>query len=164
MMKLGGRCGVVIKSTFLSNINDKASIELRKQLLLECNLYAILDLPQGTFVGSGVKTVVLFFDKGKPTEKILYYQLNLDRNLGKTNPLCESDLIEFFETVNNKEENPNSWFVDISDIDMETWDLSVKNPNIQETIALQEPNEIIFQIEKLGLEANNSLKKIREML
>ena len=58
ILKSGGRAGVVIKNTFLSN-SDNASIALRKQLLEECNLTAILDMPSGTFIGAGVKTVVL---------------------------------------------------------------------------------------------------------
>ena len=58
---------------------------------------AVLDLPGGAFIGTGVKTVVLFFEKGKPTEKVWYYQLNVGRNMGKTNPLNEKDLAEFVE-------------------------------------------------------------------
>ena len=69
MLKAGGRCGVLIKNTFLSNA-DNASVALRKQLLEECNLFAVLDLPGGVFIGTGVKTVVLFFEKGKPTETV----------------------------------------------------------------------------------------------
>ena len=72
-----GRAGVVIKNTFLSN-TDNASINLRKQLLEECNVHTILDLPGGTFLGANVKTVVLFFEKGKPTESVWYYQLNVE--------------------------------------------------------------------------------------
>ena len=83
-LKVGGRCGVVIKNTFLSN-TDNASIALRKQLIEECNLFAVLDLPGGAFLGTGVKTVVLFFERGKPTEKLWYYQLNGGRGMGKTN-------------------------------------------------------------------------------
>jgi type I restriction enzyme M protein len=94
IMKAGGKAGVVIKNTFLSN-TDNASVALRKQLLDSCNLHTILDLPGGTFTGAGVKTIVLFFEKGKPTKKVWYYQLNLDRNLGKTNPINERDLEEF---------------------------------------------------------------------
>jgi type I restriction enzyme M protein len=82
ILKAGGRAGVIIKNTFLSN-TDNASVSLRKLLLESCNLHTVLDLPGGTFTGAGVKTVVLFFEKGAPTEKVWYYQLNLGRNLGK---------------------------------------------------------------------------------
>jgi type I restriction enzyme M protein len=94
MLKAGGKAGVVIKNTFLSN-TDNASVSLRKLLLENCNLHTVLDLPGGAFQGAGVKTVVLFFEKGSPTKKIWFYQLNLTRNLGKGQPLSESDLTDF---------------------------------------------------------------------
>jgi type I restriction enzyme M protein len=78
ILKAGGKAGVVIKNTFLSN-TDNASVALRKQLLESCNLHTVLDLPGGTFTGAGVKTVVLFFEKGSATQKVWFYQLNLDR-------------------------------------------------------------------------------------
>src|SRR5690606_10081399 len=59
-LRAGGRGAVVIKNTFLSNA-DNASVGLRRDLLESCNLHTILDLPQRTFQGAGVGTVVLFF-------------------------------------------------------------------------------------------------------
>ena len=101
MLKAGGRGGVVIKNTFLSN-TDNASVSLRKLLLESCNLHTVLDCPGGTFQGAGVKTVVLFFEKGAPTRKIWYYQLDPGRNLGKTNPLNDDDLAEFVEAAEDQ--------------------------------------------------------------
>src|SRR5664279_4228550 len=69
ILKAGGRGGVVIKNTFLSN-TDNASVSLRKLLLESCSLHTVLDCPGGTFQGAGVKTVVLFFEKGTKTRKI----------------------------------------------------------------------------------------------
>ena len=163
MMKSGGRCGVVIKNTFLSNV-DNASVALRKQLLEECNLFAVLDLPQGTFIGTGVKTVVLFFEKGKPSEKIWYYQLDVGRSMGKTNPLNESDLAEFIEMFKTQQLSENSWLVDIGTINEENWDLTVNNPNIVEEIDNRTPQEIIAEIEQLDLQAAKALQKIKELL
>jgi type I restriction enzyme M protein len=96
MLKAGGGGGVVIKNTFLSN-TDNASVSLRKLLLESCNLHTVLDCPGGTFQGAGVKTVVLFFEKGAPTRKVWFYQLDPGRNLGKTNPLNDTDLAEVLE-------------------------------------------------------------------
>ena len=163
ILKAGGRAGVVIKNTFLSN-TDNASVSLRKTLLESCNLHTVLDLPGGTFLGAGVKTIVLFFEKGKPTDKIWYYQLNLDRNLGKTNPLNEQDLKDFVELQKSKSNSQNSWVVDIKDINIETFDLSVKNPNKQDEITFREPNIIIEEIASLDKESNQILKKIKELL
>ncbi len=69
MLRPGGRAAVVIKNTFLSN-TDNASVTLRKLLLESCNLYTVLDCPTGTFQGAGVKTVVIFFEKGAPTRSV----------------------------------------------------------------------------------------------
>jgi len=151
-LKAGGRAGVVIKNTFLSN-TDNASVALRKELLTSCNLHTVLDLPGGTFTGAGVKTVVLFFTKGSATKKTWFYQLNLDRNLGKTNPLNEKDLGEFVELQKSKAESENSWTVNIKDIDQSTFDLSVKNPNAPDEAPLRSPVEILGAMKALDEES-----------
>jgi type I restriction enzyme M protein len=163
IMKTGGRCGVVIKNTFLSN-TDNASVALRKQLLEECNLFAVLDLPGGAFLGTGVKTVVLFFEKGKPTEKVWYYQLNVGRNMGKTNPLNERDLEDFIALSQTQAESENSWLVDIAGINTDTWDLTVNNPNRVEEVDNRTPQEIIAEIELLDTQAAEALQAIKELL
>jgi type I restriction enzyme M protein len=162
-LKAEGRCGIVIKNTFLSN-TDNASVALRKQLLEECNLYAVLDLPGGAFIGTGVKTVVLFFEKGRPTQKVWYYQLNVGRNMGKTNPLNERDLAEFVETAKTQALSDNSWLVDVADINAETWDLTVNNPNRVEVLDNRTPQEIIAEIEQLDAQAAQALQAIKELL
>jgi type I restriction enzyme M protein len=163
ILKAGGRGGVVIKNTFLSNM-DNASVSLRKLLLENCNLHTVLDLPGGTFQGAGVKTVVLFFEKGSPTRKIWYYQLNLDRNLGKTNPLNENDLAEFVKLQTTKANSENSWTVKIAEIDTTTCDLSAKNPNKKEENALRDPKDIINEIKSLDKEGAEILSSILELL
>jgi type I restriction enzyme M protein len=75
-----------------------------------------------------VKTVVLFFEKGNPTRKVWFYQLDPGRNLGKTNPLNDDDLAEFIKLQKTGAKSPKSWSVDAKTIDPETFDLSVKNP------------------------------------
>lgn len=158
-LKAGGKGGIVIKNTFLSN-TDNASVSLRKLLLETCNLYTILDLPGGTFTGAGVKTVILFFEKGSSTKKIWYYQLNLGRNLGKTNPLSEKDLDDFVNLQKTKANSENSWTVDIKDIDQTTFDLSVKNPNKNHEIKLRSPEEILKEIKKLDQESEEILQEL----
>lgn len=163
ILKAGGRAGIVIKNTFLSN-TDNASVNLRKLLLENCNLHTILDCPGGTFLGAGVKTVVLFFEKGSKTRKIWYYQLDPGRNLGKTNPLNDTDLEEFLKLQKKKADSPKSWSVDIGAVDKGTWDLSVKNPNGGEVKAHRSPKEILAEIERLDAESAKVLKKIRELV
>jgi type I restriction enzyme M protein len=163
ILKAGGRAGVVIKNTFLSN-TDNASVSLRKLLLESSDLHTVLDLPGGTFTGAGVKTVVLFFDKGAPTKKVWYYQLNLDRNLGKTNALNENDLADFITLQHTKAETENSWSVDVTKIDKTTYDLSAKNPNKKEETTLRQPDEILEEMKTLDEETADILNSIIELI
>ena len=163
MLKPGGRAAIVIKNTFLSN-TDNAAIALRKELLENCNLHTVLDCPAKTFLGAGVKTVVLFFTKGEPTQKAWFYQLEPGRSLGKTNPLNDKDLKEFVELQKGFTDSAKSWSLAITDIDETTWDLSVKNPNTREVAALLEPQAIIEEIIALDKESEAILSKVQELL
>jgi type I restriction enzyme M protein len=163
ILRAGGKAGVVIKNTFLSN-TDNASVSLRKLLLESCNLHTVLDLPGGTFTGAGVKTVVLFFEKGSSTKKVWFYQLNLDRNLGKTNALNEKDLEDFVNLQKTKAESENSWSINVKDIDQTTFDLSAKNPNKKEEAALRKPEDILEEMKALDDESKDILNSILELL
>jgi len=163
ILKAGGKAGIVIKNTFLSN-SDNASISLRKLLLETCDLYTILDLPGGVFNGAGVKTVVLFFEKGKPTKNIWYYQLNPDRNLGKTDPLSEEDLTEFLRLQKTKSRADNSWIIETSEINQELCDLSVKKPNENNKISFRDPKEILDEIRKLENDTNMIITELEKLL
>ncbi len=163
MLKAGGRGGVVIKNTFLSN-TDNASVSLRKLLLESCNLHTVLDCPGGTFQGAGVKTVVLFFEKGAPTRKVWFYQLDPGRNMGKTNPLNDADLAEFVKLQETFADSPKSWSVDATSIDKATFDLSVKNPNGGEDITHRSPHEIMDEIAALDAESAEVLGNIKALL
>ena len=163
MLRAGGRAGVVIKNTFLSN-TDNASVSLRRLLLESCDLHTVLDCPGGTFQGAGVKTVVLFFEKGAPTRKIWYYQLDPGRSLGKTNPLNDDDLAEFVELQKTSADSPKSWSVDAATIDKTTFDLSVKNPNGGEEVVHRSPAEILDEIAALDAESAEVLENIKALL
>lgn len=162
-LKTGGRAAIVIKNTFLSN-TDNASVALRKLLLETCQLHTVLDMPSGTFLGAGVKTVTLFFEKGEPTKNIWYYQLDPGRNMGKTNPLNDKDMAEFVKLQKTTPETEQSWNVKVADIDEDTFDLSVKNPNIPEEAPLRAPAEILSEMESLDQKTNTLLQSIKELI
>ncbi len=162
-LRAGGRAAVVIKNTFLSN-TDNASVALRRDLLDSCTLHTILDCPSGTFQGAGVKTVVLFFEKGAPTRDIWYYRLDPGRSLGKTSPLNDDDLAEFVELQESFAEGPQSWRVARADLDPDTLDLSVNNPNAPEEAPLRSPEEIIADMLARDAETAEILENIRGML
>ena len=158
MLKANGRAGIVIKNTFLSN-GDAAAI--RKMLLETCNLHTVLDLPSGVFTGAGVKTVVLFFTKGMPTEKVWYYQI--DKHFTKTNPMTEKDLEEFLALQKTKAESEHSWLLDVSTLG-DDYDLSVKNPNKVEEVDERTPQEIANSIVELNEMNQNLLNEILALL
>ncbi|MCO6481512.1 MAG: N-6 DNA methylase [Flavobacteriales bacterium] len=164
-LKAGGRAGIVIKNTFLSN-TDNASISLRRKLLEECDLHTVLDMPQGTFQGAGVKTVVLFFEKGRPTRKIWYYQLDPGRSLGKTNPLNEADLADFVQLARTKVDSVNSWSRSVAEVleATDTYDLSVKNPNRAEEAPLRAPKAILQEMQELDEKTKELLDSITVLL
>lgn len=156
MLKANGRAGIVIKNTFLSNGDASA---IRKMLLETCNLHTVLDLPSGVFTGAGVKTVVLFFTKGKPTEKVWYYQI--DKHFTKTNPMTEKDLEEFLTLQKTQAESEHSWLLDVSTLG-DDCDLSVKNPNKVEEVDERTPEEIldsIFALESENMDIISELQK-----
>jgi type I restriction enzyme M protein len=138
-LKAGGRAAIVNKNTYQ-------------------------DCPGGTFQGAGVKTVVLFFEKGAPTRRIWFYQLDPGRSLGKTNPLNDDDLADFLARQKTFSDSKQSWSVDVGDIDTTTWDLSVKNPNGGGEVVMRTPQEILDEIEALDAEAAEVLAAIRELV
>ncbi len=163
ILKAQGRGGVVIKNTTLSNV-DNASVALRRHLLETCNLHTILDLPAGAFQGAGVRTVVLFFDKGTSTKKIWYYQLNVGRSMGKRDPLNDSDLADFIKLQKTRETSANSWLIDIADVDTTTYDLTVRNPNSPGPVELGTPNDILEEIRILDARAATLITELSKML
>lgn len=163
ILRAGGRGGVVIKNTFLSN-TDNASVNLRRLLLESCNLHTVLDCPGGTFQGAGVKTVVLFFEKGAPTRKVWFYQLDPGRNMGKTNPLNDADVTEFISLQKTFADSAKSWKVDAAIIDPATFDISVKNPNRYEEVTHRSPAMIMEEIAEYDAESAKVLKTIEALL
>ena len=162
-LRPGGRAAIVIKNTFLSN-PDNASISIRKLLLESCNLHTILDMPGGTFQGAGVKTVVLFFEKGAPTRKVWFYRLNPGRNMGKTNPLKDDDLADFVELQKTFADSLCSWSVEAVGVDTGTYDLSLKSPHCDAKVALRPVSEILEELLVLDADGEAALSSIRGLV
>lgn len=84
--------------------------------------------------------------------------------MGKTNPLNENDLADFLDCVETFKETENSWFVDIENVDSETLDLSVKNPNKNDEVVYRTPEEIIAEMVELDKQSAEILAKIKELV
>jgi hypothetical protein len=77
-LKSGGRCGIVLDGGVLFRTTETAFVQTKRKLRDECDLRCIVSLPGGVFTaaGAGVKTNLLFFTKGGPTERTWYYDLS----------------------------------------------------------------------------------------
>lgn len=124
----------------------------------------MLDCPAKTFLGAGVKTVVLFFTKGEPTTKTWFYELDPGRSLGKTNPLNDKDLAEFVTLQKTKADSDKSWSVTTSELDQTTLDLSVKNPNKNDEVVLRKPLVILDEMADLDNQSAALLSSIRGLI
>jgi type I restriction enzyme M protein len=110
-----GRCGIVIDEGLLFRTNEDAFVKTKRKLLNECDLWCVVSLPAGVFTqaGAGVKTNMLFFTKGKPTEHIWYYDLS-DLKVTKKKPLTLAHFDEFFRLLSSRVDSENSWTVDFA--------------------------------------------------
>ena len=103
MLKINGRCAIVLPDNVLFEANNAAKT-VRRKLLQECNVHTLLRLPTGIFYAQGVKTNVLFFDKLPPvpgtpsTKKVWVYDLRTGKSFSqKENPMKYSDLTDFIK-------------------------------------------------------------------
>ena len=111
-----------------------------------------------------MKTVVLFFEKGAPTRKTWYYQLDPGRNMGKSNALNDGDLVEFIDLQKTFAASPQSWSLDAKTIDTVTFELSVKNPDGGEAVIHRSPEAVMDEIAALDAESAEVLNRIRSLL
>ncbi|MCA1560358.1 MAG: SAM-dependent methyltransferase [Acidobacteria bacterium] len=114
-LKTGGRCGMVIDEGVLFRTNEDAFVKTKRKLTDECDLWCVLSLPGGVFstAGAGVKTNLLFFTKGKATERIWYYDLS-DVKVGKKSPLTLRHFEGFLTNLPTPADSGRSWTVDLA--------------------------------------------------
>ena len=112
----GGICGMVVDEGVLFRTNEGGFVKTKKKLLDECDLWCVVSLPGGVFTaaGAGVKTNLLFFTKGAPSEAIWYYDLSDVKVLKKT-PLTLGHFDEFFRLLPSRGESERSWTVRLSE-------------------------------------------------
>jgi type I restriction enzyme M protein len=115
-LRHGGRCGIVLDEGLLFRTNEDAFVKTKRKLLDECDLWCIVSLPAGVFTaaGAGVKTNLLFFTKGRPTQKIWYYDLS-DLKVRKKSPLTLAHFEEFFRLLPQRADSERSWTVDLDE-------------------------------------------------
>jgi type I restriction enzyme M protein len=163
-LKPGGRCAMVIDEGVLFRTNENAFVQTKRKLLDDCDLWCILSLPPGVFVsaGAGVKTNLLFFTRGGPTEKIWYYDLS-DVKVGKKTPLTLDRFDDFHRLLPSGSDSPRSWTVTRAEIEAKEYDLKAVNPNARSDQDTRTPEELLDLIEAKGKEVADAIAKLREL-
>ncbi len=162
-LKPSGRCGIVLDEGVLFRTNETAFVQTKRKLLDDCDLWCIVSLPGGVFTaaGAGVKTNLLFFTKGKPTEKIWYYDLS-DIKVGKKTPFTLKHFEDFFRLLPDRADSERSWTVMRQQIEALNYDLKAVNPNRKSTEDTRTPEELLAVIESKGCEVAAALAALRD--
>jgi type I restriction enzyme M protein len=162
-LKPGGRCGIVLDEGVLFRTNETAFVQTKRKLLDDCDLWCIVSLPGGVFTaaGAGVKTNLLFFTKGQPTEKVWYYDLS-DIKVGKKKPFTVDKFEDFFRLLPARGDSDRSWTVARADIEAKNFDLKAVNPKAKSNEDTRTPEELLDIIEAKGREVAEALAVLRE--
>ena len=163
-LKPGGRCGIVVDEGVLFQVNQTAFVQTKRKLLDECELWCIVSLPAGAFVnaGAGVKTNLLFFTKGKHTERVWYYDLS-NVKVGKKSPLTLAHFEDFFRLLPERTDSERSWTVDRQAIEAKGYDLKAVNPHAKRDEDLRTPEELLDIIEAKGKEVAEAVAALRAL-
>jgi len=146
LLKDGGRAAVVLPDGTL--FGEGVKTRIKEELMEKCNLHTIVRLPNGVFNPyTGIKTNLLFFEKGTPTKDIWYFEHPYPNgvksyNKGKPINIKEFDLEKAW--WNKREENQHAWKVSAKEIEKRGFNLDVKNPH-QEADTLASPEVLLEQ-------------------
>lgn len=163
-LKPGGRCGIVVDEGVLFRTNETAFVQTKRKLLDDCDLWCIVSLPGGVFTaaGAGVKTNLLFFTKGQPTERIWYYDFS-DIKVGKKTPFTLDKFKDFFRLLPDRADSDRSWSVMRKEIEAKNYDLKAVNPNAKSDEDTRTPEELLDFIDVKGREVAEALALLREI-
>ena len=132
ILKKNGRAGVVLPDGSLSG--NGVTTRIRKELLTECNLHTVVRMPKGVFNPyTSIKTNLLFFDKGKSTQEIWFYEMPYPegvKNFSRSRPISVSHFDSVKSWWINKRENEFAWKISIEEVEKSEYNLDFQNPNI----------------------------------
>lgn len=150
LLKDGGRAGIVLPDGSLTGEGVKQRV--RQKLLEDCNVHTIVRLPQSVFAPyATVNTNLIFFEKGKPTKEIWYYEHTLPegaKSYNKTKPIRIEEFEQLKTWWNERCENEVAWKVPIQTIIDRNYDLDIKNPNRKVEEVVYNRKSIIEMLEK----------------
>ena len=163
-LKPSGRAGIVVSEGLMFG-NENAFVQTKRKLLDECDLWCIVSLPGGVFTQAGAssaKTNLLFFTKGKPTERVWYYDLS-DVKVTKRQPLTLARFDEFFTLLPERADSEHSWTVSREEIESRNYDLKAVNPHRPSDADARTPAELIAAIEEADQEMQLALAELKRL-
>ncbi|MEP0959832.1 N-6 DNA methylase [Microcoleus sp. FACHB-1515] len=162
-LKPTGRCGIVLDEGILFRTNETAFVQTKKKLLDDADVWCIVSLPGGVFTtaGAGVKTNLVFFTKGRSTERIWYYDLS-DLKVNKGNPLTQQHFEEFLTLLPTQAESDRSWIVTRDEIEAKNYDLKAVNPNAKSKEDDRTPEQLLEIIDLKSKEVHAALEALRQ--
>jgi len=165
LLKQGGRAGIVLPDGSLTGEGVKQRI--RQKLLEDCNLHTIIRLPNSVFQPyATVATNLLFFEKGKPTQEIWYYEHRLpegQKSYSKTKPIRLEEFDPIKKWWSNRQTSEICWKVDIAAIKERGYDLDIKNPNKPEEEPEHSSEELLQKLEQMVNESIDLINKMRKV-
>jgi type I restriction enzyme M protein len=163
-LRAGGRCGIVLDEGVLFRTNETAFVQTKRKLLGDCDLWCIVSLPGGLFsaAGAGVKTNLLFFTKGRRTERVWYYDL-ADLKVNKSTPFTLDKLDDFFRLLPDRADSERSWSVSRSEVEAKNYDLKAVNPNRKLDEDTRTPEELLDLVEAKGREVAEAIAELRRL-
>jgi type I restriction enzyme M protein len=170
----GGRCTVIIPEGVLFG-NSHAHRAVRKLLLENCRLDAVIKMPSGVFKPyAGVSTAILFFTKGESTKKVWFYEMkndgfSLDDKRNKIEKNDIPNILERFEKrkkENNEDKSKKHFFVSIEDIQKEDYNLSFSTyeKKVFEEKAYEKPEKYIQRLEKIEDEIIQGISNLKKLM
>ncbi len=166
VLKKNGRAGVVLPDGSLSG--NGVTTKIRKELLAKCNLHTVIRMPKGVFNPyTSIKTNLLFFEKGKPTKEIWFYEMPYPegyKNFSKSRPIS----INHFNSIRNwwseRKESEFAWKVGMDEVKESGYNLDFKNPFVSEYIEIQSSVELLKQLTESMTKSQKLVDEIKNAL
>jgi type I restriction enzyme M protein len=166
LLKDGGRCGMVLPDGFL--FGEGVATRIKENLLERCNLHTIVRLPNGVFAPyTGIKTNLLFFEKGKATKEVWYFEHPYPpgvKSYNKTKPINIREFDLEKKWWNKREENQYAWKVSFDEIKKRNYNLDIKNPHAVEEAHNYSSAELIDLLDKSFAISHDLLHQLRAQL
>ncbi len=165
-LREGGRAGIVLPDGSLTG--DGVKQRIRRHFLENCNLHTIVRLPNSVFQPyASVATNLLFFEKGKPTEHIWYWEHKLPEGMkaySKTKPIQKSEFESLKKWWKKRKENEQAWKVSIKTISANGYNLDIKNPHVSEINYEYSSIELVNMLHDSFRKSDELLEKLKAEL